>query len=166
MKKREVIEPLKRTPDRPQLSFGIEPSLRERFRKAAGGHGGMTAALQKFVKTFVNYRGKIAIVPNEGHVPGILVPLEKELQEKLSAVASPMTAEDLLEEMARALALSSGEQVSVTVPQHMAGAVYAFLSFIQEPQDDPNKKLLRALMQGLFTTSQPPPQEEPKQEES
>jgi hypothetical protein len=126
----------------------------------------MTAALQKIVKTFVNYRGKIAIVPYEGHVPGIFVPLEKELQEKLSAVASPMTAEHLLEEMARALALSSGEQVSVTVPRHMVGPVYAFLSFIQEPQDDPNKKLLRALMQGLFTTSQPPPQEEPKQEES
>ncbi|MBV9760504.1 MAG: hypothetical protein JO340_08070 [Acidobacteriaceae bacterium] len=124
----------------------------------------MTSALQKFVKTFVNYRGKIAIVPNEGHVPGIFVPLEKELQEKLSAVASPMTAEDLLEEMARALALGSGEQVSVTVPQHMAGAVYAFLSFIQEPQDDPNKKLLRALMQGLFTGSQPAPPEEPNQQ--
>ena len=126
----------------------------------------MTSALQKFVKVFVANRGKIVILPNEGHVPGIFVPLEKELQEKLSAVASPMTAEDLLEEMARALALSSGDQVSVTVPRHMAGAVYAFLSFIQEPQDDPNKKLLRALMQGLFTTSQPPPQEEPKQEES
>ena len=130
----------------------------------------MTSALQKFVKTFVNYRGKVAIVPNEGHVPGIFVPLEKELMEKLSAVASPMTAEDLLEEMARALALSSGEQVSVTVPRHMAGAVYAFLSFIQEPQDDPHKKLLRALMQGLFTGSEPkqeePKQEEPKQEES
>jgi hypothetical protein len=166
LKKREVIEPLKRTPDRPQLSFGIEPSLRERFRKAAGGHGGMTAALQKFVKTFVNYRGKIAIVPNEGHVPGIFVPLEKELQEKLNAVASPMTGEDLLEEMARALALSTGEQVSVTVPRHMAGPVYAFLSFIQEPQTDPNKKLLRALMQGLFTGSQPAAPEEPKQEES
>lgn len=124
----------------------------------------MTAALQKFVKTFVNYRGKIAIVPNEGHVPGIFVPLEKALQEKLSAVASPMTAEDLLEEMARALALSSGEQVSVTVPQHMAGAVYAFLSFIQEPQYDPNKKLLQALMRGLFTGSKPPTPEEPKEE--
>jgi hypothetical protein len=54
VKKREIIEPLKRTPDRPQLSFGIESSLRERFRKAAGGEAGMTAALQKFVKTFVN----------------------------------------------------------------------------------------------------------------
>ena len=124
----------------------------------------MTAALQKFVKTFVNYRGKIAIVPNEGHVPGIFVPLEKALQEKLSAVASPMTAEDLLEEMARALALSSGEQVSVTVPQHMAGAVYAFLSFIQEPQEDKNKQLLQALMQGLFTSSKPPTPEEPPEE--
>jgi hypothetical protein len=164
VKKREVIEPLKRSPDRPQLSFGIEPSLRERFRRAAGGHGGMTAALQKFVKTFVNYRGKIAIVANEGHVPGIFVPLEKALQEKLSAVASPMTAEDLLEEMARALALSSGEQLSVTVPQHMAGAVYAFLSFIQEPQDDKNKKLLQALMRGLFTSSKPLTPEEPKEE--
>jgi hypothetical protein len=125
----------------------------------------MTSALQKFVKTFVNYRGKIAIVPNEGHVPGIFVPLEKELQQKLSAVASPITAEHLLEEMARALALSTGEQVSVTVPQHMAGAVYAFLSFLQEPQDDKNKQLLQRVMRGLFTTSQPP-QEQPKQEES
>jgi hypothetical protein len=105
-------------------------------------------------------------VPNEGRVPGIFVPLEKELQEKLNAVASPMTGEDLLEEMARALALSTGEQVSVTVPRHMAGAVYAFLSFLQEPQDDKNRQLLQRLMRGLFTTSQPPPQEEPKQEES
>jgi hypothetical protein len=38
--------------------------------------------------------------------------------------------------------------------------VYAFLSFIQEPQTDPHKKLLQALMQDLFTRSQP------KQEES
>jgi hypothetical protein len=166
LKKREVIGPLKRSPDRPQLSFGIEPSLRERFRKAAGGHGGMTSALQKFVKSFVNYRGKVAIVPNEGHVPGIFVPLEKALEEKLSAVASPMAAEDLLEEMARALALSSGERVSVTVPRELAGAVYAFLSFIQEPQDDPHKKVVQAVMRGMFTGSEPPPQEEPKPEKS
>jgi len=120
----------------------------------------MTSALQKFVKTFVDNRGKIAIVPNEGHVPGIFVPLEQLLIDKLSAVASPMTAEDLLEEMARALALSSGDQVSVTVPRNMAASVYAFLSFMQEPQTDSHKKLLQALMQDLFTRS------EPKQEES
>ena len=164
LKKREVIGPLEKKPERPQLSFAVEPSLRERFRKVAGGHGGMTAALQKFVKTFVNNRGKVAIVPNEGHAPGILVPLDQLLIDKLTARASPMTPEDLLEEMARALALSSGEQVSVTVPHHMAGAVYAFLSFIQEPQDDAHKKLLQALMQGLFTGSKPPTQEEPREE--
>jgi hypothetical protein len=157
LKKREVIEPLQKKPDRPQLSFAIEPSLRERFRKAAGGHGGMTSALQKFVKTFVNNRGKIAIVPNEGHVPGIFVPLDKELMDKLSAVASPMTAEDLLEEMARALALGSGDRVSVSVPRNMAAAVYAFISFITEPQTDSHKKLLQALMRDLFTRSEPKP---------
>ena len=120
----------------------------------------MTSALQKFVKTFVNYRGKVAIVPNEGHVPGIFVPLEKALIEKVTAVASPMTAEDLLEEMARALALASGDQVSVMIPRHMAASVYAFLSFMQEPQTDSNKKLLQAFMQGMFMRSEPPPQEE------
>ncbi len=51
MKKRDVIEPLKRTPVR---YCPLGSSLRGRFRKAAEGDGGMTAALQKFVKTFVN----------------------------------------------------------------------------------------------------------------
>lgn len=45
----------------------------------------MTSALQKFVKTFVNNRGKIAIVPNKGHVPSIFVPLEKELNGEVEA---------------------------------------------------------------------------------
>ena len=119
----------------------------------------MTSVLQRFVKTFVDNRGKIAIVPGEGQVAGIFVPLDKALMDKLSAVASPMTAEDLLEEMARALALGAGDQVSVTVPRNVAAAVYAFVSFVAEPQTDAHKKLLQALTRDLFWRS------EPKQEE-
>ncbi|HTU44671.1 MAG TPA: hypothetical protein VMF91_06395 [Bryobacteraceae bacterium] len=154
MKRREVIEPLQKKPDRPQLSFAVEPSLRERFRKAAGGHGGMTSALQRFVRLFVDNHGKVAVVPNEGHVPGIVVSLEQSLIDRLSAVASPMTAEHLLEEMARALALSSGDQVSVTVPRKMAAAVYAFVSFMAEPQTDSNRRVIQALLQDLFSRSE------------
>jgi hypothetical protein len=154
LKRREVIEPLQKKPDRPQLSFAVEPSLRERFRKAAGGHGGMTSALQKFVKTFVDNRGKIAIVPSEGQVAGIFVPLDKALMDKLSAVASPMSAEDLLEEMARSLALGAGDQVSVKVPRNVAAAVYAFVSFVAEPQADARQKLLQVLMRDMFWRSE------------
>ena len=154
MKKREVIGPLEKKPDRPQLSFAIEPSLRERFRKTAGGHGGMTAALQRFVKAFVENRGKIAIVPNEGHTPGFFVPLEKSLVDKLTAVASPMTAEHLLEEIARALALSSGEQASITVPRQMTATVYAFLAFMQEKQTDSHKRLTQEVLRNLFSRSE------------
>lgn len=117
----------------------------------------MTSALQRFVKTFVDNRGKIAIVPNESHVAGIsgiFVPLEQSLVDNLSAVANPMTAEHLLEEMARALALGSGDQVSVTVPRKMAAAVYAFVSFMAEAQTDSNRRVIQALLQDLFARSQ------------
>jgi hypothetical protein len=160
LKRREVIEPLVKKPDRPQLSFAIEPSLRERFRKAAGGHGGMTAALQKFVKTFVDNRGKIAIIPSEGQVAGIFVPLERSLIDKLSAAASPMTGEHLVEEIARTLALGSGDQANITVPRNMAAMVYAFLSFMGEPQTDSHKRMTQALLRDLFSRSEPP---EPKE---
>jgi len=120
----------------------------------------MTSALQKFVKTFVDNRGKIAIVPSEGHVTGIFVPLDKALMDKLSAIARPMSAEDLLEEMARSLALGAGDQVSVTVPRITAAAVYAFASFMAEPQTDSRQKLLQVLMRDIFWRS------ERKQEES
>jgi hypothetical protein len=154
LKKREVIEPLQKKPDRPQLSFAVEPSLRERFRKAAGGHGGMTSALQKFVKTFVDNRGKVAIVPNEGRAPGIFIPLEQSLLDKLNEVASPMTAEHLIEEMARALALSSGDQLTIAVPRQTAAMVYAFISFMAEPQTEGNRKVIQALLQDLFSRSE------------
>lgn len=146
---------MEKKPERPQLSFAIDPSLRERFRKAAGGHGGMTAALQKFVKAFVDNRGKIAIVPNGDHAPGIFVPLEQALIDKLSAVASPMTAEQLLEETARTLALGSGDQVSITVPRNMAAMVYAFVSFTAKRQTDRHKKMIQELLRDLFTRSEP-----------
>ncbi|MBV9761446.1 MAG: hypothetical protein JO340_12850 [Acidobacteriaceae bacterium] len=154
MKRREVIEPLQKRPDRPQLSFAVEPSLRERFRKAAGGHGGMTSALQRFVKTFVDNRGKIAIIPSEGQSSGIFVPLDQPLIDKLTAAASPMTADHLLEEMARALALGSEDQLSVTVPRKMAASVYAFISFMTESQTDPNRRIIQALLQDLFSRSE------------
>jgi hypothetical protein len=154
LKRREVIEPLQKKPDRPQLSFAIEPSLRERFRKAAGGHGGMTAALQKFVKAFVDNRGKIAIVPNEGQTPGIFVPLEQSLIDKLSAAAKPMKGEHLVEEIARTLALSSSDQVSITIPRKMAATMYAFISFMTERHDDPHTKLTQQLLRDMFSRSE------------
>ncbi|MBV9760775.1 MAG: hypothetical protein JO340_09440 [Acidobacteriaceae bacterium] len=154
MKRREVIEPLQKRPDRPQMSFVVEPSLRERFRKAAGGHGGMTSVLRRFVKTFVDNRGRIAIIPGEGQVAGVFVPLDQSLIDSLTEVARPMAAEDLLEEMARAVALGSGDQVSLTVSREMAPMVYAFVAFMAEPQTEPNKQVIQALLQDLFSHSE------------
>lgn len=114
----------------------------------------MTSALRKFVKTFVDNRGRVAIFPNEGQVAGIFVPLDQALIDQLSAVASPMTAEHLLEEMARALAFGSGDQASITVPRNMAATVYAFISFIAEPQTEPNKQVLQALLLDMFSRSE------------
>lgn len=113
----------------------------------------MTSALQKFVKAFVDNRGKIAIVPSEGHVAGIFVPLEQALIEKLSAAAKPMKGEHLVEEIARTLALGSSDQASITVPRNMAAMAYAFLAFVGEPQTDSHKKLLRELLLDLFSRS-------------
>ena len=114
----------------------------------------MTAALQKFVKTFVDNRGKIAIIPSEGQVAGIFVPLDQSLIEKLSAAVSPMTGEHLVEE-SRSLALGSGDRTSITVPRNMAATVYAFLSFMQEPQTGTHEKVLQALLRDLFSRSGP-----------
>ena len=114
----------------------------------------MTSALQRFVKTFVDNRGKIAIVPSEGQVAGIFVPLDQSLIDKLSAAASPMAAEHLLEEMARALALGSGDQVSITIPRKMAAMIYAFVSFMAEPQTEANKQVIQALLRDLFSRSE------------
>jgi hypothetical protein len=94
-------------------------------------------------------------VKKPDHVPGIFVPLEQPLIDKLRAVANPMTAEHLLEEIARTLALSSGDQASVTVPRDMAAMVYAFVSFMAEPQTDRDNKLIQRVMRGLFLRSEP-----------
>jgi hypothetical protein len=114
----------------------------------------MTSVLQRFVKTFVDNRGKIAITPSEGQSAGIFVPLDQTLLDKLSAAASPMAAEHVLEEMARALALGAGDQASITVPRNMAAAVYAFISFMTESQTDPNRRIIQALLQDLFSRSE------------
>lgn len=111
----------------------------------------MACAPQKFVQAFVDNPG---IAPNEG-VPGIFVPLEQTLIDKLAAVASPMTAEHLLEEIARTLAFGAGDQASVTVPRNMAAMVYAFVSFMAEPQTDRDKIVLQEVIRGLFSRSEP-----------
>jgi hypothetical protein len=113
----------------------------------------MTSALQRFVKTFVDNRGRIAIVPSEGQMSGIFVPIDQTLIDKLNAVASPMASEHVLEEMARALALGSGDQLSITIPRKMAPMIYAFVSFMAESQTEPNKQVIQALLRDLFLRS-------------
>jgi len=114
----------------------------------------MTSVLRRFVKTFVDNRGRIAIIPGEGQVAGVFVPLDQSLIDSLTEVARPMAAEDLLEEMARAVALGSGDQVSLTVSREMAPMVYAFVAFMAEPQTEPNKQVIQALLQDLFSHSE------------
>lgn len=114
----------------------------------------MTSALQRFVRAFVDNRGKITIAPNEDPSTGIFVPLEQSLIDRLNAAASPMAAEHVLEEMARAMALNSEDQLNIAVPRSMAASVYAFISFMSEPQTDPNRRIIQALLLDLFSRSE------------
>lgn len=120
----------------------------------------MTSALQKFVKAFVNNRGKIAIVPNEAHAPGIFVPLEQSLVDKLRAVANPMTAEHFVKKW-RARWRSAPATRSTSASRATRQPWFTpFVSFMAEPQTDSHRRVIQALLQDLFSRS------ESEQEES